>query len=103
MSQNYMRRRAGERYYQHCVDQTVKHGGKIIECCCLSGNYLRRISRIHRIMDKNVYKGILVEHAKPNLQFLGAPVFLQDNDPKHKARINMEYLKSDSWPAEVME
>ena len=54
-------------------------------------------------MDQNVYKKILVHHARTSLQRLGADIFQQDNDPKNTATKDLNYLNSDRWPAKLMD
>ena len=46
---------------------------------------------------------LLVHHARPSLQRLGADSFQQGNDPKHTANKNLNYLNSDQWPAKLMD
>lgn len=43
-------------------------------------------------MKQHRYKNVLVRHAKSALNHLGADIFHQDNDPKHKAKKLMSYI-----------
>lgn len=100
----WVRRRANEALHPHCVQSTVKHGGgKIMVWGCFSAAGVGHLTRIQGIMDQNVYKSILVNHARPSLKKLGTNIFQQDNDPKHKANKIMDYLNSRRWPAELLE
>jgi len=98
----YVRRGVGERFNAECIEPTVKHGGGGIQVWgCFHGSAVGPLVKIEGIMDMNVYHSILVYHAMPFVtQFRSqAPdgstiVFQQDNDPKHTAKKNKNYLKS---------
>ena len=59
-------------------------------------------------MDKQVYHGILQRKMFPSAKMLFGNnhwIFMQDNDPKHKAEMNMRYLENKNvnvleWPAQ---
>ena len=99
-----VRSREGERLHPHFVDKTVKHGGgKIHVWGCFTANTVGSFTRIVWIMDQNVYKKMLLHHARPSLQRLGADIFQQEDDPKHTATKNLNYLNSDRWPTKLID
>lgn len=99
-----VRRRDGEKLNPDCVDKTVKHGGgKINIWGCFSSKGVGNLTKVNGIMDKKLYKNILVHHARPSIKRLGTTIFQQDNDPKHTAKTNKEYLNSKRWPSTLME
>ena len=99
-----VRRREGKRLHRHCRDKTVKHrSGKIHVWGCFTANGVGSFTEIHGSMGQNVYKKILVHHARPSLQHLGADISQQGNDPKHTATKNLNYSNSDRWPAKLMD
>ena len=52
-------------------------------------------------MNQHVYREIITNHLEPSAQQLfpdGNYLFQQDNDPKHKARTVMTYLKEKNIP-----
>ena len=116
----YCRRRPGERFRPSCLIPTVKHGGgKVNVWSCFHAGGVGPIKRIEGIMDGKIYHGILTTHAVPfikscienkqgkeenkeNKENKEKPVcwvFQQDNDPKHTAKRNENYLK---WKSEEM-
>lgn len=102
-TRSFVRRRQGESLHPHCVDKTVKHGGgKINIWGCFSSKGVGKFTKINGIMDKDVYKKILVHHAKPSMKQLGTSIFQQDNDPKHTAKKNLQYLTGDRWKASLL-
>lgn len=48
-------------------------------------------------------QNILVHHARPSLTCLGTTILQHDNDPKHTAKKNLNYLNGSRWPAALME
>ena len=83
---------------------TVKYGGgKIFVWGYFTANGVGSFTKIDGIMDQNVCKEILVHHASPSLQRLVANIFQQDNDPKHTAAKNLNYLNSYRWPVKLMD
>ena len=58
-------------------------------------------------MDKHVYHGILQRKMFPSAKMLFGNdwIFMHDNDPKHKADMNIRYLENKNvdvleWPAQ---
>ena len=75
---------------------TVKHGGgSIMIWACMSSSGVGNIHFIDGIMDKVMYKNILMKNLKQSAQkmgFHGYYTFQQDNDPKHTAEIVKRWL-----------
>ena len=92
----YVRRRVGEELKEECISPTVKHGGgKIQVWGCFSYEGVGKLYRINGIMDGKKYREILKNQMAPHLRDLGMDfVFQQDNDPKHKSKVAMNYLKN---------
>jgi IS30 family transposase len=97
-----------ERYEPRCMRATVKHDIKIMVWGCFAAHRVGPLRLIEGIMDQNVYRGILEESVRPtiNHMFNGENYwFQQDNDPKHTALRNREYLRYNNvkvleWPAQ---
>ena len=74
----------------------VKHGGgAIIVWGCISANGVGNIQVINGTMDQHVYKNILKTNVKQSARKLGLPptyYFQQDNDSKHTAHSNRDWL-----------
>ncbi len=116
----FIRRRVGDANKQEMICPTIKHGGGKIQLWgCFRADQVGPIKRIEGKMDKKMYHGILVTHAIGYLERLRKAeakkqpkkeeksegkseekdskkrklwVFMQDNDPKHTAKINKAYL-----------
>ena len=91
----YVRREVGTRYSPENTVGTVKHGGGNVMVwggICVNGT--TKLHWIQKIMDKNVYHDILVRIAvKAGRHLIGQDyIFQEDNDPKHSARLNRNYL-----------
>ena len=104
-SRAFVRRGPGEAFLPQCIKPTVKHGGgKVMVWGCFSILGPGVIKRVEGKMTKEVYHGILTHHYVPHIRKLtkdhpqpqGHWMLQQDNDPKHKAKINKAYLKKQS-------
>ena len=93
--QQWIRREIGKRHDPNNAVGTVKHGGGSVMVwggICTNGTTI--LHRIEKIMDKKVYHDILVRIAvKGGRQLIGHNfIFQEDNDPKHSAKLNRNYL-----------
>lgn len=93
----FVRRMPNERFIKECLVPTVKHGGGSVMVwggICAKG--VVPLLRIRGIMKKEQYHSILCRHAVPNGKKLLSRgfIFQQDNDPKHKALLNVKYLQN---------
>lgn len=99
-------REVGEDYHQDCVVPTVKHGGgSVLVWGCMSSSGVGEMTFIDGIMNARVYVDILQTFMLSSLKKLGRRgIFMQDNDPKHTARVTKEFLhskkvKTMEWPS----
>ncbi len=98
--------RRGKRLTSAHILPTVKHDRKIQVWGGFCAEGVGTIYRIPGILDKNGYKLILENKLKPSLvKFFpnGDGVFQQDNDPKHTAKINQQWVSENinevmKWP-----
>jgi DDE superfamily endonuclease/Transposase len=91
-------------FEQMAFKGTVKHGAKIMVWGCFSRHGVGRLHRIEGIMDKEIYKQILIHQFKPSANELFPAkdfIFQQDNDPKHTSRVVKHYIENQGW--EVLE
>jgi len=94
--------RPGQAYEDRFVKKTVKHGGgSIMVWGCISGRGMGRLHRVEGIMCAPDYVEILEGPLLGSLKDLGyrrtgnsGVLFQQDNDPKHKSRLAMGWLKT---------
>ena len=101
-------RRANEASHPQCMKGTVKHDKKINVWGCFASHGVGRLFKINGIMEKNQYHSILVHQMKPSAAQLFPDknyIFQQDNDPKHTATINKDYVKNQKiktfqWPSQ---
>lgn len=97
-----------ERYAPWCTTQTMKHEKKIMVWGCFAAHSVGSLHRIEGIMDKHVFNNILANVIKPDVERLFPDddyMFQQDNDPKHTAIINKQYVETNInhigwWPAQ---
>ena len=106
-------RHQNERYIPQCIVPTVKHGGgSIMVWGCFAGHKVGDLIRVRGIMKKEQYREILENHAVPSAHRMVVqrqPVFMQDDDPKHKSKLCTNYLNQlvqektltlMDWPAQ---
>lgn len=89
------RRYPGERFRNHCLLPTVKHGnGSIMVWGGVTGNGVAPLKRITGIIRQEAYHQILIRHAIPaGLNLIGRGfIFQQDNDPKHTSNLCRNYI-----------
>lgn len=103
----FVRRRAGERYNNECLQATVKHGGGSLQVWgCISANGVGDLVRINGVLNAEKYRQILIHHAIPSGRRMIGPKFIlqHDNDPKHTANVIKNYLqrKEEQEVLEVM-
>jgi len=87
---------------------TVKGDKKIMVWGCFTAHGVGNLFRIQGIMDRFVYQDILENQLYPSIERLfpdGNYVFQQDNDPKHTAIINKQWIIDNNvitmdWPAQ---
>jgi len=73
-----------------------------------SAHAVGHLHRVMGIMDGPMYRQILIHHLCPSAAVLfpdGNYIFQQDNDPKHKCNIVMQYIANANiptmaWPAQ---
>ena len=100
-------RMCNERYNPKCCVGTVKHDDKIMVWGGFAAHGVGILHRINGIMNKEVYNELLENVMIPNADILFGQenyIFQQDNDPKHTAHINRDFLVDNQvptldWPA----
>ena len=86
-----------ERFDANCMVGTVKQDKRIMVWSCFCNDGVGLFHQVKGIMDKHVYHGILQRKIFPSAKMLFGNnywIFMQDNDPKHKAEMNMRYLQN---------
>ena len=75
----FVRRRAGERYNNECLQATGKHGGGSLQVWgCISANGVGDLVRINGILNAEKYRQILIHHAIPSgRRVIGTKCILQ--------------------------
>ena len=106
------RRCTGESLLDEYMVPTVKHGGgSMMVWGCFGGGAVGELKKIEGIMLKTAYHNILQRYAIPTGKELVGKrfVLMQDNDPKHTAYLNKNYLakleqrgdrKVMEWPSQ---
>lgn len=88
-------RPTGMRYHPKYTSKSVKHQKSVMVWGCFSYYGVGRLYRINGIMKKEHYHRILQHEMIPSARGLygRSPwIFQQDNDPKHTAHVNKQYL-----------
>ena len=79
---------------------TVKHDKRINVWGGFATHGVGNFHWIKGIMDKEVYKQILIHHVRPTLHRLFPAkdfIFQSDNDPKHRSGICEDYVRRTGW------
>lgn len=101
-------RHHNERHQTNCTRGTVKHDVKIMVWGAFSATGVGILHRIEGIMNKEIYNDLLANVMLPSADILFGRenwIFQQDNDPKHTAKINKDFLIENEvptlpWPAQ---
>lgn len=100
-----------ERYKVKSTIATVKHDKKINVWGCFCASGVGKLYRIEGILLKEEYNKILNTQMLPSAKSLFRRryaktwIFQEDNDPKHTAKVNKEWIKKKGirrldWPAQ---
>ena len=107
MLRQFVWRTPGEKFTRRCMQGTVKHQKKINVWGCFSWNGVGSLYRINGIMDRFLYRQILIRQMRPSGRRLIGEDFIlaQDNDPKHTSVLCRNYLSNQNirqlnWPAQ---
>ena len=95
-------KRANEQLTRDHVRQVIKHGGgNLMIWSCITWQGVGYVTEITGRMDKEDYLHILKSDLTDTLDFFGLndskTVFMQDNDPKHKSKLVMNYLNEQVY------
>ena len=102
-----------ERYDSKCTIGTLKHDKKIMVWGCFAAKGVGKLYRVQGIMNKEQYHKILQYCLFPSAELLFGNedwVLQQDNDPKHTAIINKNYVatkvangicRTFEWPSQT--
>ncbi|MGH0167546.1 UNVERIFIED_CONTAM: hypothetical protein FKN15_053097 [Acipenser sinensis] len=108
-SKHYVWRKPNTAHHPVNIIPTVKHGGgSIMLWGCFSSAGSGKLVRIEGRMDGAKYRRILKENLFESAKTLKLGrkfTFQQDNDPKHKAKATLEWLKKKrinvlEWPSQ---
>jgi transposase len=104
----YSWKKEGTKLNDRDIIPTVKYGGgKLLFWGCFCASGVGELVRIDGIMNSDVYIGVLNAGYLPSLRKWRKQVrsvtFMQDNDPKHKSKKTMDFLRSKKfkildWP-----
>lgn len=94
---NKVWRRKGDGLKDRFLKKTIKHGGgSVMVWGCFAACGVGQLELIEGIMKSREYCDILTRNVMPSVRKLCLGrrfTFLQDNDPKHKSKETMTYLK----------
>jgi len=108
----YKQRKSGKRKYNPAAYQpTVKYSEKINVWGCFNRDGVGPIKKIEGKMTAKIFHGVLTHTAMPHIWKLAQEgknthagtlevIFQQDNDPKHRANANVDYMESKLAHAE---
>ena len=108
-AKRYVWRKTNTAHHPEHTIPTVKHGGgSIMLWGCFSSAGTGKLVRVDGKVDGAKYRAILEEillEAAKHLRLGRRFIFQQDNDPEHKARATMEWLRSKNihvleWPSQ---
>ncbi|ORD95369.1 TCB2 [Hepatospora eriocheir] len=102
----YVRYLPGERYKPENTVATVKHGGGCLMFWgCISSQGVGRLVEVESTMTAASYKQILSQNLLASARKMGLDefIFMQDNDPKHTARLVNDWFDENDidvleWP-----
>jgi len=103
-SQNFVRRRRGERLNPKHVKNSVKYkGGSIMAWGCISSKGVGSLVFIDETMNAARYKQILCQNLEESVDKMGLKsfIFQHDNAPCHKSKIISSLFEEKTW--KVME
>lgn len=94
-------RKGSNSFEQGTIIRTYKHGnGSLMVWGCMAASGPGKLVFIDGIMTKTEYLAILKHNVIPSVRQLGLGddfLFVQDNDPKHKAGEVMDYFDKKGW------
>ena len=105
----YVRRLAGEEFAEHCLMETVKHGGGgVMVWGCISSKGVGHLKKVSGRLNAVGYIDVLENTMIPSTHGLlmgNNWIFQQDNAPCHTARSVMEWFDNEGievlkWPAQ---
>lgn len=97
-------RRKTEKFEPRKMQGTVKHGGgSLMIWGCMGANGLGNLEKIDYTLTGVGYRNILIKNLNSSIKnALKNPqedwFFQQDNDPKHKAKVTMDYFVANGIP-----
>ena len=108
-SVSHVYRKSGEAFLPKNTLPTVKHGGgSLMFWGCFAASGTGRLVKINGTMKKEDYVAILNDNLQESARELSLErrwSFMQDNDPKHTAKLTRDWFKDNSinvleWPSQ---
>lgn len=85
-----VRRRAGERYHEECLQPTVKHSPYVMVWGAITKTGVGEIVLLESTVNSTVYKDIIREGVLPTMEQLSDsvenPIFQDDSAPCHRSK-----------------